>query len=86
MFGAEYLLAFIKVCLNVALAIVTAFPFKFAWNCTAGNYLANYIPEQFVHLPYWHTVGFLLVAMFLGEMIQQLTPKFVTVSQSNENK
>lgn len=83
MFGAEYVLAFIKIAFQIAFAIVSAIPAKIAWNCVAENYLATYIPEQFVWLPYWHVVAIILVTMYIGEIIQRLTPKFIKVEQSN---
>ena len=77
MFGLEYLLAFIKVAFNVAVAIVTAWPMYYAWNCIAPKYLAPYVPAQFMSLPYWHIVAIFLVCTFLGEQIQKLTPKII---------
>ena len=85
MFGAEYILAFIKIFFNIAFAIVTAVPFKIAWNCVASNYLTAYIPEQFANIPYWHMVAILLTCTFVGEMIQHLTPTIVKVNQTNTN-
>ena len=86
MFGLEYLLAFVKVAFNVAFAIVSAWPMYYAWNCIAPKYLAAYIPAQFLNLPFWHLVAIFIVCTFLGEQIQKLTPKIVSVKQSNSNK
>lgn len=85
MFGLEYLLAFIKVAFNVAFAIVTAIPMYFAWNCVAPKYLAAYVPAQFLAIPYWHIVGIFLVCTFIGEQIQKLTPKIVSISTTQKN-
>ena len=85
MFGLEYVLAFVKICFNIAFAIVSAIPMYYSWNCIAPIYLEAYIPKIFLHLPYWHVVGIFLVCTFLGEQIQKLTPTFIKVSQDNKN-
>ena len=85
MLGLEYLAAFIKICFNVAFAIVSAIPFYFAWNCTAPVYL-YFIPKIYQKLPYWHIVGIFLVCTFLGEQLSKLTPKIISISQNNETK
>jgi hypothetical protein len=81
MFGLEYILAFIKIAFQIAFAIVSAFPFRIAWNVVAPVYLAQYLPPQFLNIPFWHFVAIILVFSFVGEQIQKLTPKFVTVEQ-----
>ena len=85
MFGLEYILAFVKICFNVAFAIVSAIPMYYSWNCIAPVYLSAYIPKVFLEIPYWHIVGIFLVCTFLGEQIQKLTPTFVKISQENKN-
>ena len=85
MFGLEYILATIKILFNIAFAIVSAIPACFVWNRIAPIYL-DFIPELYQNIPYWHMVGIFLVCTFLGEQIQKITPKIVSVSQSNENK
>ena len=86
MFGLEYILAFIKIAFQVAFAIVSAFPFKIAWNAVVPIYFANYMPTQFHNIPYWHFVGIILVFTFLGEQIGKITPKLVSINQANESK
>jgi hypothetical protein len=86
MFGLEYILTFIKIAFNVAFAIVSAWPMYYAWNCIAPKYLAAYIPQVFIAIPYWHIVGIFLVCTFIGEQIQKLTPKIISIEQKNENK
>lgn len=83
MFGFEYVLAFMKIAINVGFAIVTAIPLYFAWNCIAPIYL-SFIPIIYQCLPYWHIVGILLIVQFGGEMIQNITPKFISISQNNK--
>ena len=82
MFGLEYIPAFIKVAFQIAFAIVSAIPFKIAWNAVIPIYFGNYVPIQLHYIPYWHFVGIILVSMFLGEIIGRLTPKFVEVNQT----
>lgn len=84
MFGLEYILAMIKVLFNVAFAIVSAIPAYYAWNAIAPVYL-DFIPMVYQNIPYWHIVGIFIVCTFLGEQVSKLTPKIVSVSQTNEN-
>jgi len=81
MFGLEYVLAFIKVCIQVALAIVSAIPFRIAWNAVIPTYFAEYIPEQLHIIPYWHFVGIILVFSFLGDQIMKVSPKIISITQ-----
>ena len=85
MFGLEYIAALIKVLFQVAFAIVSAIPFKIAWNAVVPVYFAQYVPAQLHSIPYWHFVGIILVFSFIGELIDKITPKFVSVSQTNSN-
>ena len=86
MFRVEYLLALVKLLFQMGFSIVTALFFKPCWNCVASNYLADYIPNQFVTIPYWHMVALLFTVVIIGECIQKLTPKIISVKQSNDNK
>ncbi len=86
MFGLEYLLSFVKVAFKIAYAIVAAIPFRIAWNVVIPAYFAKYIPAQFLSIPYWHFVGILLVLSFMGDIIQSLTPKFVSITQKTESQ
>ena len=86
MFGLEYLLAFSKIMINIGFAIVVSIPFSISWNCISPKYLALYVPAQFVCIPFWHFVAFILVAKYVGEMIQSLTPTIVKINNtSNTN-
>lgn len=86
MFGLEYIIALIKILFQIAFAIVSAIPFKIAWNAVVPIYFSQYVPAQLHHIPYWHFVAIILVFSFLGEQITKITPKFVSVSQENNNK
>jgi len=85
MFGLEYLIAFSKIAFNIAFSIVSAIPMYFCWNCIASVYL-SFIPELYQNIPYWHIVGIFLVCTFIGEQINKLIPKLISINQSNENK
>ncbi len=84
MFGFEYVLAAMKIMINIGFAIVTAIPFYFSWNSIAPKYLSVWIPEVFMHVPYWHIVAFILVATYVGEMIQKLVPTLVRIDNSSK--
>ena len=86
MFGLEYIIALVKVFFQVAFAIVSAIPFYISWNAVVPVYFAIYIPTQLHYISYWHFVGIILVFSFIGEQIQKITPKFIKISQSVENK
>lgn len=85
MFGLEYVMALVKVFFNIAFAITTAIPFYYSWNCLAPVYF-NFVPVIYHDLPYWHIVGAFLVCTYLGEQISKLTPKIVSISQSNNKE
>jgi len=82
MFGLEYILALIKILFQIAFALVTALPAKLAWNCFAPIYL-DFIPKLYQSIPYWHMVAFLLVVSIASEIVEKLTPKFVSITQTN---
>ena len=86
MLGLEYILAFVKVAFQVAFAIVSAIPFRIAWNAVIPVYFADYIPAQLHHIPYWHFVGIILVFSFLGEQIRKITPKIISINSSSTVK
>ncbi len=86
MLGIEYLLAFVKIAFQVAFAIVSAIPFHLSWNLVVPIYFSKWIPEQFYNIPFWHFVAIILVFNFVGEQIQKITPKFVSIEQKVEQK
>ena len=85
MFGLEYILAFMGVAFQVAFAVVSAVVFRLAWNSIAPIYL-SFLPEIYHNIPYWKFVGIILTFTFIGEQIQKITPKFVSVDQTNKEK
>ena len=85
MFGLEYVLALMKVAINIAFALVTAIPFTIAWNGIAPKYF-YFIPPLFQHFPYWHVVGFFLICTFIGEQIHKLVPTIISIEQNSKEK
>jgi hypothetical protein len=83
MFGLEYLTAFVGVAFQFAFAVVSAIIFKPAWNCVASNYLSDYLPENLLHLPYWHVVAVILTCTFIGEQVSKIFPAIVKIDNSN---
>ena len=81
MFGAEYLLALMKIMTNVGFSIVTAIPTWWCWNRIIPVYAVEYIPEMFQTLPYWHIVYMLFLFTVIGEQIAKLIPRIVNISQ-----
>jgi len=77
---------FMKIGIQMALAIASAIPFMYSWNAVVPVYFAAYVPEQLHNISYWHFVAIILVFSFLGEQIQKITPKLISVDQSVENK
>ena len=85
MFGLEYILALVNALFKVAFSIVTAIPFWISWNAIAPKYF-YFLPGIYQKLPYWHVVGLLIIVWVVGEQIQQLTPKIISIKQKKENK
>ncbi len=69
-----YLSAIVKVVFQIAFAIVSAIPFRIAWNGVIPEYFAQYIPENLHYIPYWKFVGIILVITFIGEQLRKLVP------------
>jgi len=82
--GLDWLTAFIKISFQIVFAIVTAIPFYFAWNAVASTYF-KFLPEVWWKVPFWDIVAILLCAKFVGEIINNLTPKIISISQDNTN-
>jgi len=70
-----------KTILQVTLSFVTAIPFTVIWNALVPRYGAGVVPDRFLRLPFWHVVGILILVCFIGEIIEKLTPKFVSIQQ-----
>lgn len=85
MFGIEYLIAFIKIFVQIGFSIVMAIPFAICWNNLIPKYL-GFIPESYQHIPYWHIVGLFIIIYIIGEQIQHLVPTIVNIKQVETKK
>jgi len=83
MFGVEYLIRLVSVLIHLAYAIVGSLLFRPAWNCVARNYLAEWLPDRFEAIPYWHFVAFMLVFSLLGEITNKVFPKLVDITNND---
>ena len=81
MFGAEYLLALMKIMTTIGFSIVTAIPVQFCWNRIIPKYAAAYIPEMYQTFPFWDTAAILFLIAIIGEYIGELVPKIISVNQ-----
>jgi len=70
--------------ISLTFTISTSIPFWFAWtHFGIGKTYFYWLPEVYQSIPFWNCVGLFLC---IGILLRTLTPKFVTVSQSNTNK
>ena len=85
MFGLEYLISLMSVAVQVGMAIVWAIPVNFIWK-RIGSIYFNFLPEVWLNIPYWHIVGLAVLIHFVGQNIQELTPKIVKVENNNKSE
>ncbi len=83
-FGIDWAAAVVKASFQVVFAIVFGLIFWICWNSVAPIYF-TFLPVLWLNLPYWITVKMVLIIGFLGEMINKLTPKIISVNNSNTN-
>jgi len=89
MMGFEYILAYIKVATTLGFIIVTAIPFWLSWNCICPKYFTQWVPIVFHHIPYWHTIGLMIIIWVLSEQIGKITgifPKLIYINIDNSSK
>jgi len=72
-----------NIATNIIITMIAAFPATMCWNLIAPIYLREYISIIFLNINYWHVVSFFIVCTYLGEQIQKLTPKIITISREN---
>lgn len=70
--------------LSAFFSISASVPFWYIWTrCGFGRTYFYFVPTIYQSIPFWDCVGlFMVVSILKGT----LTPQFVNVSQSNENK
>ena len=72
-----WLLAFV-FCTSLAV------PFWIVWTtCEIGKYYFYFLPDVYLHPGFWDCVGFFMVVSILKAV---LTPRFSSISNTNENK
>jgi len=81
--GSGYTVIVLQSMSHIIFSIMGAIPFYFAWNMIASTYL-TFLPKVYHHLPYWHIVSIFIICTYLGEQISKLTPKVISISQSNK--
>ena len=81
MFIVDWLTALLKASFQIVFAIVLSIPYYFAWNAVAPKYF-TFLPEEYMHIPYWHVVGITLAITWVGSLVGKLTPKIVSISQN----
>jgi hypothetical protein len=70
---------FLSLLANVSVAV----PFWFCWtSCGLGAQYFYWLPTIYQAVPFWHCVGLFII---IGILRKSLTPKIVSVSQSNSN-
>jgi hypothetical protein len=65
---------------SIAASISLSIPFYYIWNALAPTYFYQ-LPKVYLSIPFWHCVGLFIVVPIVRNT---LTPKFVSVSQTNE--
>ena len=63
--------------LNILFVIIVAIPFTMAWNYIAPRYL-SFIPSVYQDIAYLPIVSMLLLVTYIGDIIQDLTPKIIS--------
>jgi hypothetical protein len=67
--------------LSAVFAVSTAIPFWMIWTaCGLGRKYFYFLPEVYQSIGFWECVGLFVVVGILKSL---LTPRFVSVSQSN---
>jgi hypothetical protein len=72
-----------NIIINIVLSGIAAYPAKVCWNLIAPIYLNGYIPSVFLNINYLSMMSFFVVCTFLGDQIQKLTPKIISISKEN---
>lgn len=84
MIGA--LLSFLKNMLWLGFSLVEAVVLTLAFNYLApiinAEYLTGTFKLPFVHIGYWHAFALLILVHYVGLIISNLTPKFVSINNN----
>jgi hypothetical protein len=85
MFGLEYIISLMKISIDIGFAIITAIPTYYAWNCIAPIYF-SFLADKYQNIPYWHIVSLFLICTYLGEQIEKIIPKLISIKNVTEIK
>jgi hypothetical protein len=82
------LMSFFKNMIWIGFSLIESIMFTLAFNFLAPKinliYLANvHWKLPFIHVGYWHVFAFFIVIHYIGQFIQNITPKFVNVTNNN---
>jgi hypothetical protein len=84
------ILSFFKNMIWLGFSLVESLVFTLAFNFLAPRvneiYLVNITWKlPFVHVHFWHVFTFFIVIHYVGQFIQNITPKIVNVTNNNKN-
>ena len=80
MLFAQTVLTMFSIFTTVITIMILSIPFYYAWNYFAPLYLTPYIPSSFLVFSYWAVVSFSIMCNFIGNLIEKITPKFISIS------
>lgn len=63
-------------------SIIVAIPFYIFWNWFNIRKFFYFLPDVFLRIGFWETVGLFVVVSFIHMIF---VPKFATVTQTNKN-
>jgi len=84
------LLSFLKNLIWIGFSLIESIMFTLAFNFLAPKINEIYLMSlswklPFVHVGYWHVFAFFIVIHYLGQFIQNITPKIISINNSNKN-
>ncbi|MFA5207487.1 MAG: hypothetical protein WC428_02405 [Candidatus Paceibacterota bacterium] len=83
------LLSFLKNLIWIGFSLIESIMFTLAFNFLAPNVNTIYLATStwklpFTHVQYWHVFAFFIVIHYIGQFIQNITPKIVSINNSNK--
>ena len=85
------LLSFLKNWIWLCFTVVESLVFTLAFNFLAPRVNEIYLITckwklPFTHVHYWHVFAFIIVIHYLGQFIQNITPKFFYYNKTDDKK
>ena len=84
-FLAGLIVRLMTIGVEIGASLVAAIPLTIAWNALAPIYGHAWLPALFMHFTFWQMWGTLLILALIGNVVNQLTPKIVSISKSMED-